>query len=63
MTDRQGAQARLLKIYQPLKEVLNYLSDSELLDIMDHTYKSVTCDRHSRRAGESLEKSAEKVMH
>ena len=39
IADCQGAQARLLKIYQPLKDVLDYLSDSELLDIRIHLHK------------------------
>ena len=35
---RQGAQARRLRIYRPLKDVPDYLSDSELLEIIDYTW-------------------------
>ena len=53
MADHQGAHAWLLKIYQFLKDVLDYLSDSELLAIIDNTCMSVNQGRPDGRDGES----------
>ena len=54
ISDRQGPQTRLLKIYQPLRDVLDDMSNLELLDIIHYTCRSVTCDKLAGRAGESM---------
>ncbi|MPC58820.1 hypothetical protein E2C01_052830 [Portunus trituberculatus] len=52
MADRLGDQAHLLKIYQPLKDVLDDLSDSEVLYIIDYSCRSPICDRLGGSVGE-----------
>ena len=44
MANYQGAQAHLLQ------DILDYLSDSELLDVIDYTYRNVICDELGGRA-------------
>ena len=45
MADHRRAKTRLLKIYQTRKDVVDYLYDYELMDMMEYICKSVIYDR------------------